>query len=72
MGDSQKDEKDKHYIISKVYIKLCNQPNSDYNQLWLQNMTYSQDVKNNVSPYKIRLCKVVMGEKSSIMERHMA
>jgi hypothetical protein len=26
-------------------------------------MTYLQDVQNNASPYDIRLCKVVMGEK---------
>lgn len=63
MVDSLKNEKEKCAIIRLVYSKLCNQPNSDYNQLWLQNITYSQDVKNNVSPYKIRLCKVVMGEK---------
>lgn len=62
MVDSLKDEHEKWDIIDKVYAKLCNQPNSDYNQLWLQNITYQKDKKNGTSPYNIRLCKVVMGE----------
>lgn len=62
MVDSLKDEHEKWDIIDKVYAILCNQPNSDYNQLWLQNITYQKDKKNGSSPYNIRLCKVVMGE----------
>lgn len=62
MVDSLKDEHEKWNIIDKVYAKLCNQPNSDYNQLWLQNITYQNDKKKGVSQYNIRLCKVVMGE----------
>lgn len=62
MVDSLKDEHEKWHIIDKVYAKLCNQPNSDYNQLWLQNITYQNDKKKGVSQYNIRLCKVVMGE----------
>lgn len=62
MVDSLEDEQEKSDIIDKVYTKLCNQPNSDYNQLWLQNITYQNDKKKNASPYNIRLCKVVMGE----------
>jgi hypothetical protein len=61
MIDSLKDMKEKQSIINLVYHKLCNQPNSDYNQLWLQNMTYTQDKKNGTSPYSLRLCKLVMG-----------
>ena len=61
MIDSLKDMKEKQSIIDLVYHKLCNQPNSDYNQLWLQNMTYTQDKKNGTSPYSLRLCKLVMG-----------
>lgn len=64
MVDSLKDEKEKSAIISLVYSKLCNQPNSDYNQLWLQNITYQQDKKNGKSPYKMRLCRVVAGDKN--------
>ena len=61
MIDSLKDMKEKQSIIDLVYHKLCNQPNSDYNQLWLQNMTYTQDKKQGTSPYSLRLCKLVMG-----------
>lgn len=61
MIDSLKDMNEKRSIIDLVYHKLCNQPNSDYNQLWLQNMTYTQDKKNGISPYSLRLCKLVMG-----------
>jgi hypothetical protein len=64
MVDSLKDEKEKSAIISLVYSKLCNQPNSDYNQLWLQNMTYQRDKKTGTSPYKVRLCRVVAGDKN--------
>ena len=64
MVDSLKDEKEKSAIISLVYSKLCNQPNSDYNQLWLQNMTYQRDNKKGTSPYKVRLCRVVAGDKN--------
>lgn len=64
MVDSLKDEKKKSAIISLVYSKLCNQPNSDYNQLWLQNMTYQRDKKKGTSPYKVRLCRVVAGDKN--------
>lgn len=63
MVDFLKDEKEKSTIINLVYSKLCNQPNSDYNQLWLQNMTYQQDKKDNSSPYKMRLCLLVAGNK---------
>lgn len=63
MVDSLKDEKEKSTIINLVYSKLCNQPNSDYNQLWLQNITYQQDKKKGTSPYKMRLCRVVAGDK---------
>lgn len=62
MVDSLKDMEEKRDIIDKVYQKLCGQPNSDYNQLWLQNITYTQDVKRGESPYSMRLCKLVMGD----------
>ena len=63
MIDSLKDENEKSAIINLVYSKLCNQPNSDYNQLWLQNMTYQQDKKNSTSPYSLRLCQLVAGKE---------
>lgn len=63
MVDSLKDEKEKWDIISKVYSKLCDQPNSAYNQLWLQNITYRQDKKKGRSPYGMLLCRLAAGEK---------
>ena len=63
MVDSLKDEEEKWGIIDKVYSKLCNQPNSTYNQLWLQNITYQKDKKNGVSPYTLRLCQLVAGRQ---------
>lgn len=63
MCNSLKDDSQRNEIISKVCGKLIHQPNSTYTKLWLQNMTYSQDVKNKISPYDVRLCKIVMGEE---------
>ncbi len=63
MVDSLKDEEEKMDIINKVYEKLCNQPNSTYNQLWLQNITYLRDKKNDTSPYTMRLCRLAAGEE---------
>ena len=63
MIDSLKDMKEKQSIIDLVYNKLCNLPNSDYNQLWLQNMTYTQDKKKGASPYSLRLCQLVAGKE---------
>lgn len=62
MIDSLKDMDEKRSIIGLVYHKLCNQPNSSYNQLWLQNMTYAQDKKQGTSPYTLRLCQLVAGK----------
>ena len=62
MIDSLKDMDEKRSIIDLVYHKLCNQPNSSYNQLWLQNMTYTQDKKHGTSPYTLRLCQLVAGK----------
>lgn len=59
MVDSLKDENEKSTIVNLVYTKLCKQPNSDYIQLWLQNITYQQDKITGKSPYKMRLCRVV-------------
>ena len=62
MIDSLNDMDEKRSIIDLVYHKLCNQPNSSYNQLWLQNMTYTQDKKQGTSPYTLRLCQLVAGQ----------
>jgi len=62
--DSLDDEKEKWDIIDKVYSKISHQPNSSYNQLWLQNITYQKDKKEKKSPYDMRLCRLVAGDKS--------
>lgn len=60
MVSSLQDEEEKKSIINAVYQKLCKQPNSDYNQLWLQNITYQWDKTQHSSPYTLRLCQLVM------------
>lgn len=61
--DSVEDTHEKQDVIEMVYNKLANTPNSTYNQLWLQNMTYTQDKENNrYDRYNIRLCRLVVGE----------
>lgn len=62
MIDSLKDMDEKRSIIDFVYHKLCDQPNSSYSQLWLQNMTYTQDKKTGISPCSLRLCQFVAGK----------
>lgn len=63
MVESLKDEDEKWDIRNKVYKKLCNQPNSTYNQLWLQNITYQRDLANGSSPYTMRLCRLAAKDK---------
>lgn len=67
MVDSLDDEQEKSDIIDKVYEKLCHQPNSTYNQLWLQNITLQQDKLCGHSRYKVRLCKVAAGESDVVL-----
>lgn len=61
MVDSLKDEKEKWDIIDKVYRKLSGLPNSQYNELWLQNITFQRDLKRKKNPYGMRLCQMVAG-----------
>lgn len=63
MVDSMKDENEKSTIVNLVYSKLCKRPNSDYDQLWLQNMTFQRDKINGTLPYNMRLCRWVAGDK---------
>lgn len=67
MVESLDDEDEKWYIRNKVYDKLCNQPNSSYNQLWLQNITYQRDKKIGTSPYSMRLCRLAAGDKNVVL-----
>ena len=63
MIDSLDDDCEKVKLVSKVYEKLCNQPNTNYHQLWLQNMTYAYEPDLDCFPYDMPLCKVVVGER---------
>lgn len=61
MIDSLEDSEEKVSLMERVYDKISNTPNSTYNQLWLQNMTYVYDRRcGNVDRYDIGLCKLVM------------
>ncbi len=55
-------ENEKVGILDRIYKKLRTLPNSEYNQLWLQNITYNRDKEKKRTPYTMRLCKLVMGE----------
>lgn len=64
--DSIEDNKEKYEIITSVCDKLSNRPNSSYDKIWLQNITYQRDKEIGRCPYDERLCKVVAGEKVSL------
>ena len=61
--DWLKDDKEKWDIRIKICEKLCNRPNSTYDKIWLQNMTYTRDKLLGRCPYDERLCRLVAGEK---------
>lgn len=63
MTEQMADKDECNDIREKVRNRLIEQPNSAYTQLWLQNITYRQDVRAHNCPYGVRLCRVVMGEK---------
>lgn len=56
--DTLKDENEKNEIISLVYHKLRNRPNSAYLQLWLQTLTNATGIKE-INEYDVALCKIV-------------
>ena len=67
MVDSMEDDAAKWEIIGKVAAKLTDRPNSDYDKIWLQNITYQRDKKADTNPYPgVSLCRLVMGEKATI------
>lgn len=60
-GDTEKMD-----IIRNVCNKLCNQHNTPYLEIWLQNITYTTDKIKNEFCYTQELCRLVMGEKVSL------
>lgn len=57
------DQQERKRVIALVYERLSHQPNSTYTQVWLQNITYPNDVVNNTCPYTLPLCELVMGKQ---------
>ena len=56
--------KERREILDKIVNKLINRPNSKYDQLWLQNITYADDCKRKKPPYEydFPLCQLVANE----------
>lgn len=52
------DKDEKTSIITMVYHKLRNRPNSAYLQLWLQTLTHPTGIKD-INDYDIALCDIV-------------
>lgn len=50
-------------IFDKVCARLINRPNSDYDKIWLQNITYKRDKEADDCPYDVPLCQLVMGRR---------
>ena len=63
LDDSDPEKMD---IIRKVCDRLCNQHNTPYLEVWLQNITYTTDKVKHESRYTQELCKLVMGENVSL------
>ena len=61
MIKSLEDEEERRDIIERVRAKISNRPNSKYNQIWLQVMSYKLD--KDQSPYDMNLCRLVAGDK---------
>ena len=49
-------------LIQIIRTRLLNESHSEFNQIWLQNITFLQDEQIGTSPYPFALCKVVNGE----------
>ena len=60
------DADQKKEISALVVNRFLKQPNNDYTQLWLQNITYSMDKKAKKLPYTNDICKIVMGQKVNL------
>ena len=59
---SVKSQQQKEWLMSMVASRIMSLRNMSYQEIWLQNMTYSADSKNGSHPYKMPLCRMVMGE----------
>lgn len=69
MVDTMKDYETKCAIRNLVADKLAVRPNSDYDKIWIQNMTYCQDKTDALHRYSdVRLCRLVMGDKATLWD----
>lgn len=57
---------EKKDLLLLIRSKVLLQPNSQYLELWLQNMTYQIDKGSKTSPYTLSLCKIVAGNNVDI------
>ncbi|MBO5565900.1 MAG: RNA-directed DNA polymerase [Succinivibrio sp.] len=53
-------------ICALMVKKILAQPNSDYTQIWLQDMTVYIDHEAGLCPYNNKLCRIVAGEDLSL------
>lgn len=60
---SVKSQQQREWLMSKVASRIMSLRNMSYQEIWLQNMTYNSDHKNGSHPYKMLLCRMVMGEE---------
>ncbi len=67
--DSLNEEETKNEILELVYKKLKGQPNSTYNEIWLQNITFKRDMEETPNGgedrYDVELCHLVSGNKEA-------
>ncbi|WP_275441033.1 RNA-directed DNA polymerase [Lepagella muris] len=61
MVNSIEDSEEKWSIFDKACAKLVSRPNSDYDKIWLQNITYQRDKADGKCPYDVRLCQLASG-----------
>lgn len=64
--DSMTDSEEKWNILEKVINKLKGRPNSAYDQIWLQNISYKKDKETNEYNYDVPLCRFVMDSNEPI------
>jgi len=60
------DDPKKKELILKVGAKLREQHDTNYLEIWLQNITFAYDRKKDVSGYTHPLCRLVMGDTSGM------
>lgn len=60
------DDPIKQELTRKVCKRLRGLPNSEYLQVWLQHITYQNDIIKDTSKYEMPLCQFVMGTRKEL------